>query len=228
MLISGVLDRRITLPLRVSSLPPKSPLPPLTYTIVEDVVAVDGGGGLAFRHAWAHRYQTSRVIRRTLRNTALWWGASGIVVGAALIAAAWTAPENTAYGLGYGMPWLWAMVGAATTIAYVHEKLAEEARDWPGAHRDVQLRVQLTGDEADREVERRARWERRQRDREHRLSSMSGTSRPPADGVSPHDFVQDGQDNPPRSMTLPPRSPTAAGRPHTPPAALVSQNQDAA
>ncbi|KIP01220.1 hypothetical protein PHLGIDRAFT_80858, partial [Phlebiopsis gigantea 11061_1 CR5-6] len=101
LLLTGLFDRRLRLPLRVSSLPPNSPLPPLTYTLVEDVIAVDGGGGLAFRHAWAHRYQSSVVMRRLLRNTAIGWGASALVVAAALLAAAWTAPENTAYGLGY-------------------------------------------------------------------------------------------------------------------------------
>jgi hypothetical protein len=217
MFITGVFDRRIRVPLRVSSLPPNSPLPPLTYTMVEDIVAVDGGGGLAFRHAWAHRYQSSLVMRRLLRSLALWWGATGIVIGAILIAAAWTAPENTAYGLGYGMRWLWAMIGAAATIVYVHEKLQEEARDWPTVHRDVQLRVQLTEDEADREVERRARWERRQQDRERRLSTMSPSNR---DGVATRDF---GQTSPPVSEPLPPRTPTPAGRPHTPPLETSSE-----
>ncbi|EKM50824.1 uncharacterized protein PHACADRAFT_188296 [Phanerochaete carnosa HHB-10118-sp] len=242
MLVTGLFDRHIRVPLRVSSLPPNSPLPPLTYTIVEDVVAVDGGGGLAFRHAWAHRYQTSLVIRRLLRCLALWWGATGLVLGGGLIAIAWTAPENTAYGLGYGMPWLWAMLGAGATIVHVQRQLRVEREAWDAVgtgavHRDVQLRVQLKADEADREVERRARWERRQRDREHRLSGVSGFSgasrrssgdavqQPPS--VACRDYVSGAaplQQTPspvpsrPEKMPLPERTPTPEGQPHTPPA----------
>lgn len=232
LLISGLFDRRLRLPIRVSSLPPNSPLPPATYTIVEDVIAVDGGGGLAFRHAWAHRYQSSLVIRRLLRNTAIWWGATGLVIGTILIVQAWFAPENTAYGLGYGMPWLWAILGAAATIVYVHQKLLEEQRDWAvvgegAVHRDVQLRVQLKKDEVDREVERRARWERRQRDRAHRLSAMSGMSGVSAmseaqqQGVACRDFAAERAitRTPPHDEPLPDRSPTPEGRPHTPPLA---------
>ena len=229
MLLTGLWDRRIRVPLRVSSLPPHSPLPPLTYTIVEDVIAVDGGGGLAFRHAWAHRYQSSLAIRRLLRVAAVWWGATGLLVAAALLAAAWTAPENTAYGLGYGIPWLWALLGAAGTVAHARAQLAREKREWAGGavHRDVQLRVQLKGDEADREVERRARWERRRRDRQSRLSALSGRSAvgeadAAPDGVAGRDYAGNEEPSPvpstPEAIPLPERSPTPEGRPHTPPA----------
>lgn len=232
MLLTGLFDRRLRLPLRVSSLPANSPLPPLTYTIVEDIIAVDGGGGLVFRHAWAHRYQTSVVIRRLLRHTAVWWGATGIVIAAILLAAVWTAPENTAYGLGYGMPWLWAMVASAATIVYVHYKLIEEKDNWTtsgegAVHRDVQLRVQLKGAEADREIERRAKWERRKKDRQARLSAMQGVDGVDAmdeaqrEGVACRDYASSGKQSngvtPPQSMPLPERSPTPEGRPHTPP-----------
>ena len=229
MLITGLFDRLIRLPIRVSSLPAHSPLPPLTYTIVEDVIAVDGGGGLAFRHAWAHRYQTSVVVRRLLRHTSVWWGVTGLVTAALLLAAAWTAPENTAYGLGYGVPWLWALAAAAATVVYVHHKLVEEKEKWTtgGVRRDVRLRVQLRGAEADREVERRAKWERRQRDREKRLGVVGDIEGVEAVGeVACRDYAsgstrQEDSDvsgmSPPQSVPLPKRSPTPEGRPHTPP-----------
>ena len=43
LLITGIWDRHLRVPFRVSSLPANELLPPLTYTITEDVVAVDGG-----------------------------------------------------------------------------------------------------------------------------------------------------------------------------------------
>ena len=72
--LTGIFDRRIRVPFRVFSLPAYQPLPPLTYTLVEDVVGVDGGGHLAFRHAWRHRYDASRIVRGLLRVTAIAWG----------------------------------------------------------------------------------------------------------------------------------------------------------
>ncbi|GJE93773.1 hypothetical protein PsYK624_099340 [Phanerochaete sordida] len=224
MLLTGLFDRRLRVPVRVSSLPPRAPLPPLTYTIVEDVVAVDGGGGLAFRHAWAHRYQSSRVMRRVLRVLALWWGLTGVALGGGLIAIAWTAPENTAYGLGYAVPWMWAIAGAVATVPYVHDRLAYERATWaaPGpaaAHRDVRLSVQLTRDAADREVERRARAERRARDRQNRLSGVSGVSGfsamsgvAPPPGVACRDYAPS-----PGGSVRAEDVPLPEGRPHTPP-----------
>lgn len=135
--LTGIWDRRFRAPFRVSSLPAYQALPPLTYTIVEDVVGVDGGGRLAFRQAWRHRYEASRILRRILRITAIIWGVSGCVVAVALIVAAWTAPVDTAYGLGFGLSWLWAFI-----LTYVHNQLTVERQDWEsGVRKQVTLCV---------------------------------------------------------------------------------------
>jgi hypothetical protein len=96
-----------------------------------------------FRQAWRHRYEASRVIRRVCRVTAVAWGASGCSVAIALIAAAWTAPTDTAYGLGYGIPWLWAIVLSSWTVHYVHVSLECEKREWNEgrAHKEVELHL---------------------------------------------------------------------------------------
>ncbi|KAI0685231.1 hypothetical protein BC835DRAFT_1290728 [Cytidiella melzeri] len=153
LLITGIWDRHIRLPIRVSSLPPHELLPPLTYTITEDVVSVDGSGGLMFRQAWRHRYEASRVMRRVCRVTAVVWGATGCTVATVLIIAAWTAPTDTAYGLGYGIPWLWAIVTSTWTIHYVHRSLDRERREWDSStvHKEVELHLQEK--ELDREVD---------------------------------------------------------------------------
>lgn len=154
-LISGIWDRQIRLPVRISSLPPGELLPPLTYTIVEDVVAVDGGGGLEFRQAWRHRYETSRVMRHLLRILSIWWGITGVVVAAGCLAAAWTAPNNTGYGIGYGIPWAWALVGAIWTWVSVKKHLRLENEDWEQAHVHKNVSLHLKEKEVDREADRR-------------------------------------------------------------------------
>lgn len=153
-LITGIWDRHLRLPFRVSSLPPLELLPPLTYTITEDIVAVDGGGGLAFRQAWRHRYEASRAIRRLCRVAAVAWGASGCVIACALIAAAWTAPTDTAYGLGYGVPWLWAMALSAWTVWYSRAALRKEREQWENAKVHKEVELHLVEKDIDREVDR--------------------------------------------------------------------------
>lgn len=151
--ISGIWDRRIRLPVRISSLPRGELLPPLTYTLVEDVIAVDGGGGLEFRQAWRHRYEASRVMRHLLRVTSIWWGISGCTVAGGSIAAVWTAPENTAYGLGYGLPWAFIIVNSIWTFFYVKGQLRREQEDWDHVHKHMSLN--LREKEVDREADRR-------------------------------------------------------------------------
>jgi hypothetical protein len=51
LLVTGLLPHKIRLPIRVSSFPHWTPLPPLAYVYVEDVVAVDGGAATEFRQA---------------------------------------------------------------------------------------------------------------------------------------------------------------------------------
>jgi hypothetical protein len=130
LLITGLFPHRIRLPARVSSFPHWEPLPPLAYCFVEDVVAVDGGGCTEFRQAWRTRYEESIVIRRIIRYTSLFWGITGLVVAAVLIAVSRFAGVDTAYGVCYGIPWLWSMVAAAATIAWTHQELKRERREW--------------------------------------------------------------------------------------------------
>jgi len=145
LLITGLFPHRIRVPFRVSSLPPYEPLPPLTYTYVEDIIAVDGGGGLEFRQAWRIRYEASLVMRKLLRDVALIWGFGGTLVAGALIAIAWTTAQDVGYGIGYGVPWIWAAVWAAWTVWLAKKELRREVMEWerrPGlVHREVSLHI---------------------------------------------------------------------------------------
>ncbi|KDQ58515.1 hypothetical protein JAAARDRAFT_670663 [Jaapia argillacea MUCL 33604] len=148
MLISGLFPHRIRVPFRVSSLPAYEGLPPATYTLVEDVVAVDGGGCIEFRQAWRIRYEHSAVMRRILRVTSIAWGASGTIVAAALIAVAWTTTDDIGYGCAYGLPWLWAIIFAAWTVHWVKGELRREERDWhlESVHNVMTLHIRQTSD----------------------------------------------------------------------------------
>jgi hypothetical protein len=88
--------------------------------------------------AWRVRYEESQVIRHLIRQMSVLWGVSGVVVSAGLLVACWKAPVDTAYGLAYGIPWLWGILTAAITIHRANTELARERREWvrcPALHR---------------------------------------------------------------------------------------------
>lgn len=114
----------------MSSLPPMAPLPPFAFTLIEDVVAVDGGGGTSFRRAWAERYQASYLMRKLIRDVSFGWGITGTVFG-----GVWTGivipdfvADDVAVGIGYGLPWGWALVMTAWTVWYSKRMIAREYR----------------------------------------------------------------------------------------------------
>ncbi|PIL22972.1 hypothetical protein GSI_15669 [Ganoderma sinense ZZ0214-1] len=149
LLITSFWPHKLKMPFRVSSMPPWTGLPPAVYTIVEDIVAVDGGGCVEFRQAWRIRYEHSTRMRHIIRVTSLCWGATGCALAAALIAIAWNTSDDVGYGLGWGIPWIWAIVSAAITVWWVRKQLGRESREWaqPGAHVVLNLHIRQSAEE---------------------------------------------------------------------------------
>jgi hypothetical protein len=144
LLVTGLFPNKLRLPVRVSSLPPGAPLPPIAYMYVEDVVAVDGGGMQSFRQAWRTRYEESRIIRRVIRDVSIGWGASGIICGSALLAIIWTVAVDPGYGVAYGIPWIWALTCSICTIVFVRRELKREHAEWvaPKVHKEHILPIE--------------------------------------------------------------------------------------
>jgi hypothetical protein len=117
---------------RMSSVPKGAVTPPITYSIVEDVVAVDGGGGITFRTAFMARYNASPKFRELLRQMTWFWGVPSLVVGVVLMAVIFTVRREVAYGLGWTIPAIWAGIWTLVTIFWVKRALREEERDWKG------------------------------------------------------------------------------------------------
>ncbi|KAK5017210.1 hypothetical protein LTR60_001839, partial [Cryomyces antarcticus] len=65
-------------PVRVSSLKRGEPLRPGIYSIIEDVVAVDGSGGTAFRERLNARYEASHYFRQMLHRLTLFWAIAAL------------------------------------------------------------------------------------------------------------------------------------------------------
>ncbi|KAL4877343.1 hypothetical protein BJY04DRAFT_230640 [Aspergillus karnatakaensis] len=115
-------------PFRVSSMDRTALVRPGVYTIVEDVLAVDGGQGEEYRRLLDARYCSSRGIRVLLARLDLAWGLSGAIVATGLITLIATlASRDTVFLIGWLVPWGWAGLLAVATrwmwnIALMHEK----------------------------------------------------------------------------------------------------------
>ena len=84
-------------PIRISSLPRGSPLRPGIYSIIEDVCAVDGGGGTEYRQRLNLRYQASHYFRQMLHRLTLFWAVGALVIAAVTTAVVFTASKDVAY-----------------------------------------------------------------------------------------------------------------------------------
>ncbi|KAH7103854.1 hypothetical protein BKA62DRAFT_615405 [Auriculariales sp. MPI-PUGE-AT-0066] len=144
MLLTGLFPHALKVPFRVSSLPSWQPLPPFAYFYVEDVVAVDGGGCTEFRQAWRVRYEESLPMRAHLRNISLMWGLGGCLLSGILLATAWVAPLDTAYGLCWSMPWLFIMVAGFHNVRLTHRMLIDERENWQTARGHVEKTLPFT------------------------------------------------------------------------------------
>lgn len=153
MLISGLWGLKIRVPFRVSSFPAGAHLPPLPYVFIEDLCAVDGGGGVDFRYAFKRRYEESAVIRKLLRDTAVWWGLSGTILCTILIAISWTTDHydtDIGYALGYATPWVWAFICSLLTVQYAKKEVRRERSEWrrsKNIHKTMPLDIEGTEDD---------------------------------------------------------------------------------
>lgn len=141
-------------PFRISSTPKGSTMPTALYVLIEDVVAVDGGGGQIYRYALRTRYLSSPYFRRMLFQMNCFWTGGAIVFAAAFTAIIFTVQENVAFTvsvsgrplqgsaikcttmltdapqLGWTLPLVWAGVWTLITIPWVQSDLRREKKAW--------------------------------------------------------------------------------------------------
>jgi len=117
----------VKLPFRLGSLDAGEVVRPAIYYIVEDVVAVDGNGGIQYREAWTARYNGSPIFRRLIWTLSLLWMV--VFYGLALLftALVFRLPKATVYAVGWAGPFPLAGLMAIWTILYVRAVLKEEA-----------------------------------------------------------------------------------------------------
>ncbi|KAF2221835.1 hypothetical protein BDZ85DRAFT_264469 [Elsinoe ampelina] len=121
-------------PVAISSQPRGEVPRNAVFTLVEDVVAVDGAAGTEYRERLAARYKASETFRAMMQTmTMFWgWGALGTAVLTTVLAFALENKE-VAYTQGWSVPFVWAMLWAAISWRYVERMLRVEREVWRGS-----------------------------------------------------------------------------------------------
>jgi len=89
-------------PFQISSSAKGERVLPGIYYIVEDIVAVNAGGGRPFREGWAARYNASPIFRKMLSDLSWFWSIPGLFVAVACTVVICIHPvkASIAYGIG--------------------------------------------------------------------------------------------------------------------------------
>lgn len=126
-LLSLVLNRlELKLPFRFGSLDAGNVLRPAVYYIVEDVVAVDGGGGVEYRKAFVERYDSSQIFRKMIWDLSVVWMLYFYVFAALFTVLVFTLPKAAVYAVGWAGPFPLAGLLTIWTIFYVKSQLRKE------------------------------------------------------------------------------------------------------
>ena len=115
---------------RLSSHVINSICPPLTFCLLEDICAVDGKGGKKYRTAALARYHASPRFRALLMQLLWFWSIPAIVIGVVLIIAIYLTNDDIAYGIGWGIPTVWALIWSWITVEWAQRALQVEKERW--------------------------------------------------------------------------------------------------
>ncbi|KAG0650175.1 hypothetical protein D0Z07_2939 [Hyphodiscus hymeniophilus] len=128
-LLSLVLNAfKIELPFRFGSMEAGNVVRPAIYYIVEDVVAVDGDGGIAYREAFTARYETSPIFQKMIWTLSVAWMVAFYVLAAIFTVLIFRLPKAAVYAVGWAGPFPLAGLLALWTIFYVKATLKEERK----------------------------------------------------------------------------------------------------
>ncbi|GFZ49882.1 hypothetical protein JCM24511_07285 [Saitozyma sp. JCM 24511] len=130
LVVDAMRYLRITIPFPLSSQPRGSVPRPAIYPYIEDIVAVDGGGGATYRKQLSDRYEASPIFRAMLSKLSLFWWIGAELVATLTTALVFTLPKEPAYVVGWSLPFLWAGIWTAATIWYAKRELRREAKQW--------------------------------------------------------------------------------------------------
>ncbi|RDW82781.1 hypothetical protein BP6252_03893 [Coleophoma cylindrospora] len=128
-LLSLILNGlKVKLPFQFGSLGAGNVVRPAIYYIVEDVVAVDGNGGMEYREAFTARYDNSLIFRKMIWILSVVWMLAFYIFATTITVLVFTLPKAAVYAVGWAAPFPLAGIMALCTIYYVKFTLRQERR----------------------------------------------------------------------------------------------------
>jgi hypothetical protein len=116
------------LPFRFGSVDAGNVVRPAIFYIVEDIVAVDGGGGVEYRKAFVARYDDSPIFRRMIWDLSVAWMLYFYVCAVLFTILVFTLPKAAVYAIGWAGPFPLAGLMAIWTIHFVKSELRKERK----------------------------------------------------------------------------------------------------
>jgi hypothetical protein len=128
-LLSLALNRlELKLPFRFGSLDAGNVVRPAIFYIVEDVVAVDGEGGIEYRKAFVARYDSSPVFRKMIWDLSVVWMLYFYVFAILFTVLVFVLPVAAVYAVGWAGPFPLAGLMAIWTTFHVKSQLRKERK----------------------------------------------------------------------------------------------------
>jgi hypothetical protein len=129
-LLSLVLNRlELKLPFRFGSIDAGNVVRPAIFYIVEDIVAVDGDGGMEYRKAFVARYDSSPIFRKMIWDLSMVWMLYFYVFAVLFTVLVFTLPKAAVYAVGWAGPFPLAGLVTIWTIFYVKSQLRKERNE---------------------------------------------------------------------------------------------------
>jgi hypothetical protein len=119
----------IKLPFRFGSLDRGNVLRPAIFYIVEDVVSVDGEGGMEYRKAFGARYEESHTFRSMIWKLSVVWMVAFYAMAVLFTVLCLALPVAAVYAVGWAAPFPLAGLLAVGTIFYVKRELRKERNE---------------------------------------------------------------------------------------------------
>jgi len=120
----------VPLPFRMSSQPSGSIPRPAIYPIIEDITAVDGGGGREYRERLSERYEASIDFRRMLGLLSVCWGVGTEAAAVVTTVLVFTLEGQVAYTVGWSLPFVLIVPAVLGTVWHVRRQLKKEKERW--------------------------------------------------------------------------------------------------
>ncbi|KAE8452555.1 hypothetical protein EG329_013814 [Mollisiaceae sp. DMI_Dod_QoI] len=130
LLTSILTHYQVLLPFEMSSTPKGTPFRPALLAILEDSGAIEYRGELTARHAVLRRYEASPLFRKMIQRLSWFWGVGFLMIAMITTILIFSLEENVAFGVGWGVPYVWATIFVLGTIFFVKASLREERRVW--------------------------------------------------------------------------------------------------